>query len=62
LKVGPRDRGEDIFLAEIQVCEALLPRGHDDVDRKAIEKEVAERKMVRPHDLRAIFAYDSEII
>jgi hypothetical protein len=34
----------DIMLAEIGACEMLLRACHDDTDRKAVEKEIAELK------------------
>ena len=34
----------DIMLAEIGACEMLLRACHDDIDRKAVEKEIAELK------------------
>lgn len=36
---------KDILLAEIGACEMLLRACHDEVDRNAVEKEIAELKM-----------------
>jgi hypothetical protein len=36
---------KDILLAEIGACEMLLRACHDDEDKKAVEKEIAELKM-----------------
>lgn len=35
----------DIMLAEIGACETLLRACRDEVDRRAVEKEIAELKM-----------------
>lgn len=35
----------DIMLAEIGACEMLLRACHDEADRNAVEKEIAELKM-----------------
>jgi hypothetical protein len=35
----------DILLAEIVACEMLLRACYDEVDRNAVEKEIAELKM-----------------
>jgi hypothetical protein len=35
----------DILLAEIGACEMLLRACHDEIDRNAVEKEIAELKM-----------------
>jgi hypothetical protein len=36
---------KDILLAEIEACEMLLRACHDEADRMAVEKEIAELKM-----------------
>jgi hypothetical protein len=36
---------KDILLAEIEACETLLRCSDEELDRKAVEKEIAELKM-----------------
>ena len=36
---------KDIILAQLQACETLLKYASDDLDRKVVEKEIAELRM-----------------